>query len=923
MQILQITRNNIDLLKTFLKNQLPLKFRYFNSRDITCIENHVITLLMLVDNTPIAYGHLDKDQTGNIWLGVCVLDEHQSNGYGKAIVKSLLDYAQNNTIVNKVVLTVDKDNINAIKLYEKFKFVIANDTNSYYKMELNLVRNNISLPVSFGEAFDKLSILYIKQSMITDSEKIRYIEYEYKSLFELLKPYFSESIQFHYNTLISINHTIWTLQDYFRNEPSDDIKNKLCTQIIFHNDRRFRVKHKIDSLISSQFKEQKGYSKKSLFILSHFGMGDNLTQIGLYRYLSTIYDRVTVVCKKQNVENMRMILGDDKSIDFYECLNENEISPMLGAPHEKLEYAIKDYDSLLSLGLHKHTVVDTSLIPFSFYIEANIDTSVFWEYYYMQTLPDAEQYYHLLGQMGIHNYVFIHNTCSSGEVFDFNCIEKCLGDSRDDILFLSVSSCAYEKDHKYYDIANKFVGLPLPYYKIIMTNATKIVVSDSSFFCMGLNLERSGDNCYYVNLHGNNYNYIYNKFHFGENNCRPIFKHLFDAIKPINSEYNKAYYSKVTKSLIYFRIKSKTVSNNMVLLHCDTLDDTISHELYLLYDSSLNAIVFASPENITSDNNDLHGTCANDFGFLDTTTFNGLPILGNAYIPELCKYILQYTNIESFEKISAATTWILEKYNSDVFKNYYWPIQNSGKAIAQVHYVSFASSNLSETLQRNLHQARNCGFFSSVHGFSETNIPEFVGKHKDFFESNKRLYGYAIWKPYIIKKVLDTIQEGEFLLYLDAGSSINPTSFCRFNEYIQMCKESTFKNMVMQIVVKEDYLPKYTFSELEWTKGDVLDQFQLSEEQKIAPQYLSGFWLLQKTPETIQLVDKWLSYTENYAFFDDSVGKLPNSEKFIEHRHDQSVFSCLLKSHGTLAIPNEYDISEKSWHNPFWATRIK
>ncbi len=928
MNIIQVTSENTEVLEAFLQNELPASFRYFKTRPLSCVKNHIITLLCLVNNAPIAYGHLDKDDSGKIWMGVCVLKEHQSKGYGKTIVNNLLEYAQHHTIYDKIFLAVDKDNERAISLYEKTGFIktsMHNMTDSCYIMERKFARNSIFLPVSFGEAFDKLSILYIKLMKITDSKKLAYVEHEYNSLFEILKPCFSEAIEFHFNTLISINNAIWCLQDCFREESSDDIKNSLCTDIIFHNDRRFRVKHKIDSLFPSQFKEQKGYTNKSVFILSHLGMGDHLTHIGLYRYLSTLYDRVTIVVKKHYVNNMKMILSDDKCIDFYECDKDADISPLFGATYDKFEDVTRDYDAILTLGFHKSSSANMDTIPFSFYSDAKIDSDVFWEYYFMQTHPESIKYYEILkGSDDVSTYIFIHNTCSSGEVFDFDCVEKCLGISRDDILFLSVGACAYEHGHKFFDIANKFIGLPLPYYKIVMENAAKIVVSDSSFFCMGLNLSRVQGECYYVNVCGKTYEHVYEKYRFNETLSRPIFKNLFDG----DIDTTKLYYSKLTKSLLKYTVKSRNSLNGIETFSCNLINGDTVRDFNIMYDSSLNAIVFSSQtdyiEYLPSES---HKIPEYNYGFLhDNDGSHGienslLPMFNAAFIPEICIHILANAKVAKPNKLFAATTWISGKQDDGIaFSNFYWPVANKGKAIAPVHFVSFASSNIFVTLQRIMHQATHCGFFESVHGYTERDIADYIEPSEAFFRDNKRMFGYGIWKPYIIKRVLDTIPDGEFVFYCDAGCSINPMALSRFNEYLTMCKESPHHNVCMHIESE----PDGKYQEQNWTKEDVLAFFNMSEENRRTPQICGGFWLIQKCPHTVMLVEKWLALAENHAMWDDSPSTLPNHSGFFEHRHCQSMLSCLLKTHGTRVIEkNEFDSQEDSWRYPFWATRIR
>ena len=67
--------NNLDLLQDFIDNMGSSNktFRYFDKRGLSCISNHIVTVLFLEDKDekPIAYGHLDKEGD-NIWLGIAV-----------------------------------------------------------------------------------------------------------------------------------------------------------------------------------------------------------------------------------------------------------------------------------------------------------------------------------------------------------------------------------------------------------------------------------------------------------------------------------------------------------------------------------------------------------------------------------------------------------------------------------------------------------------------------------------------------------------------------------------------------------------------------------------------------------------------------------------------------------------------------------
>lgn len=138
MNIITIKQNNIELLKYFVDNMgnSVKTFRYFQKRPLNCIKNHLITYIFLENNEPVAYGHLDADN-GDIWLGVCVKENKQKQGLGHKMISELINFAKNNKIY-LLNLSVDDNNLNAIKLYKKMGFVEKENKNGIIFMILNI-----------------------------------------------------------------------------------------------------------------------------------------------------------------------------------------------------------------------------------------------------------------------------------------------------------------------------------------------------------------------------------------------------------------------------------------------------------------------------------------------------------------------------------------------------------------------------------------------------------------------------------------------------------------------------------------------------------------------------------------------------------------------------------------------------------------
>lgn len=128
-----ISSENLEDLEKFLSvNPEGLKkFRYYNKREHTCVSNHLVTYLFYFDNEIVGYGHLDEEKD-RIWLGIMVSDTQVGKGYGKEIMKKLLSDCNQD-----IFLSVDKDNISAIKLYQLFGFYIIEETINYHIMKKN------------------------------------------------------------------------------------------------------------------------------------------------------------------------------------------------------------------------------------------------------------------------------------------------------------------------------------------------------------------------------------------------------------------------------------------------------------------------------------------------------------------------------------------------------------------------------------------------------------------------------------------------------------------------------------------------------------------------------------------------------------------------------------------------------------------
>ncbi len=99
-------------------------------------------------------GHIDIRPYPNKYshhralLGMGVASQHRRKGIGERLLKSMLEWMRNNTVIEYLDLWVMSDNIPAIKLYKKLGFVTCANINDMYRFdEKSISESMMSLKV--------------------------------------------------------------------------------------------------------------------------------------------------------------------------------------------------------------------------------------------------------------------------------------------------------------------------------------------------------------------------------------------------------------------------------------------------------------------------------------------------------------------------------------------------------------------------------------------------------------------------------------------------------------------------------------------------------------------------------------------------------------------------------------------------------
>lgn len=209
------------------------------------------------------------------------------------------------------------------------------------------------------------------------------------------------------------------------------------------------------------------------------------------------------------------------------------------------------------------------------------------------------------------------------------------------------------------------------------------------------------------------------------------------------------------------------------------------------------------------------------------------------------------------------------------------------------YLISFGDDYFNYKKQILKKQAESTGWFDDVIIHSPETLEEFFNQHKNFV-TNSRGYGYWIWKPYIILDLLEKINEGDNIFYIDSGGCILEHRNKRFEEYLEMlnstpilvfCDGGSCGN-------PPDYKEKY------FQKMKVLKRFSLENDEDFlnSGQIEGGVFICKKSQESIDFVKEWLNLVteDNYSLVNDD-DDFEQLNEYKGHRHDQSILSILSK----------------------------
>jgi len=216
-----------------------------------------------------------------------------------------------------------------------------------------------------------------------------------------------------------------------------------------------------------------------------------------------------------------------------------------------------------------------------------------------------------------------------------------------------------------------------------------------------------------------------------------------------------------------------------------------------------------------------------------------------------------------------------------------------------IHFITYANHRYEKSRQRIIDQAKNFGVFKTITGFTPNDLSnEFKNKFKDIL-CLPRGGGYWIWKYDIIMSKFNEINEGDYIVYADAGCTINKNGIDRFFEYIDMINKSPYG--ILSFQMGELYDKFYTVKE-------IFEYFDIKQNHIVrnSGQIMATILIIKKNDHSRSVFDKYYELLcDNVNLITDLYNVVNQWDYFRDNRHDQSILSVIRKIYGSVVIPDE------------------
>eukprot|EP00747_Dinoflagellata_sp_TGD_P106486 gnl/TRDRNA2_/TRDRNA2_169861_c0_seq6.p1 gnl/TRDRNA2_/TRDRNA2_169861_c0~~gnl/TRDRNA2_/TRDRNA2_169861_c0_seq6.p1 ORF type:complete len:347 (-),score=41.38 gnl/TRDRNA2_/TRDRNA2_169861_c0_seq6:75-1115(-) len=251
-----------------------------------------------------------------------------------------------------------------------------------------------------------------------------------------------------------------------------------------------------------------------------------------------------------------------------------------------------------------------------------------------------------------------------------------------------------------------------------------------------------------------------------------------------------------------------------------------------------------------------------------------------------------------------------EQVHSQMMFNISLRVNSTVKQL-DMSFLTFGHGTYAKFVRQICEQAASTHRFTTLHCF--TDLPKPVLQAHDWSKhlKLKEGYGFWFWKPAIAYHILHLMRDGDLLFYTDAGTAIHKSP--EWNNLTRMTDIHDGTNLfagadilahrlddLVEQMAGADILAfhLYLMQERSWTKGDIFKEFGVTPDSDYGntPQICATYFFVKKSRATMEFMGKWIDLVSNLNLLTDIASNTTEDKTFKHNRHDQSLFSMLLKA---------------------------
>lgn len=211
--------------------------------------------------------------------------------------------------------------------------------------------------------------------------------------------------------------------------------------------------------------------------------------------------------------------------------------------------------------------------------------------------------------------------------------------------------------------------------------------------------------------------------------------------------------------------------------------------------------------------------------------------------------------------------------------------------MSRTAFVSYASGGYRKNIKSNVWFAKKFIRPDEIYIFEDSDLKndEIYDQHRHIFDVPKG-GGYWAWKPWAILRAVESMAEGDVVIYQDCGHGLKYKSFCRPEKLIELCRR---EGCIPGVSIPHQGPNK------KWTHRRCFRAMDCdSPYYWDSPQIEASISLWTVNKQSKDFLKEWLFFClKEDAVADicaNDIEKIAEFSEYVDHRSDQSILSNLV-----------------------------